>query len=276
MQVYDDCVQLEIRKAIVYAITGFTPSVVKQARKNVDEMTDKLGMAYSTLGWLHHHPQERPANPAKKAKKESKAGPSSAAPKINIRKRLRDGIEALPKKEQAYLESLLDQDGSFKTALEQFKKKNDEQPPVDNPAQATKINELEGEVRKRDQLVASKNARISELETNGCALISLLLSNGHNVLKRYKQVFEYVDASPLRTPGGGAPSSSDHRTASDDAVYPHPLNSDIKVPRSKLRWPLDFLVGGSRYGAIPQPTELLPEGIATSATSDARRLLTLQ
>ena len=42
-QVYEDCIQLEVRKAIVYAIMG------KQARKNVDEMTDKLGMAYSTL-----------------------------------------------------------------------------------------------------------------------------------------------------------------------------------------------------------------------------------
>ena len=96
-QVYEDCIQLEVRKAIVYAVSGFTQSVVKEARQNVDEMTNKLGMAYSTLGWLHHHPEERPANPAKKAKKESKAGPSSAAPKINIRKRLRDGIEALSK-----------------------------------------------------------------------------------------------------------------------------------------------------------------------------------
>ena len=60
MQVYGDCIQLEVRKAIVYALTGFTPSVVKQARKNVDEMTNKLGMAYSTLGWLHNHPDERP------------------------------------------------------------------------------------------------------------------------------------------------------------------------------------------------------------------------
>ena len=131
-------------------------------------------------------------------------------------------------------------------------------------------------MRKRDRLLASKNARISELETNGCALISLLLSNDVRVLYRYKQVFEYVDNSPARPSGGAAGTSSDHRTASDDAVYPHPLNSDIKVPRSKLRWPLDFLVGGSRYGAIPPPELLLPENLATSSTSDARRLITLQ
>ena len=124
LQVYEDCVQLEIRKAIVYAVMGFTPSMEKEARKNVDEMTNKLGMAYSTLGWLHNHPADRPEKPAKKQKKESKAGPSSPAQKVNIRRRLRDGIEALPKKDQAFLEALLDSDGSFKTALEDFKKKN--------------------------------------------------------------------------------------------------------------------------------------------------------
>ena len=125
-QVYEDCIQLEVRKAIVYAVSGFTQSVVKEARQNVDEMTNKLGMAYSTLGWLHNHPDERPEKPAKKAKKESKTGSSSPVQKINTRRRLRDGIEALPKKDQAFLEALLDSDGSFKTALEEFKKKNAE------------------------------------------------------------------------------------------------------------------------------------------------------
>ena len=159
-EVYEDCIQLEIRKAIVYAVMGFTPSMEKEARKNVDEMTDKLGMAYSTLGWLHNHPDERPEKPAKKAKKESKTGSSSPVQKINIRRRLRDGIEALPKKDQAFLEALLDSDGSFKTALEDFKKKNAGPATVDNPDQARKINELEGELKKRDQLIVTKDARI--------------------------------------------------------------------------------------------------------------------
>ena len=197
-EVYENCIKLEIRKAIVYAVMGFTDSMVKQARKNVDEYTDKLGMAYSTLGWLHNHPDERPEKPAKKAKKESKAGPSSASPKINIRRRLRDGIEALEKKDQSFLETLLDSDGSFKAALEDFKKKNAEPATVDNPDAARKVTALEGELRKRDQLIVTKAARIQALETNGCALIMLLLSHEIPVLRRYKQIFEYVDPSPAR------------------------------------------------------------------------------
>ena len=197
-EVYENCIKLEIRKAIVYAVMGFTDGMLKQARKNVDEYTDKLGMAYSTLGWLHNHPAERPEKPAKKQKKESKAGSSSPAQKINIRRRLRDGIEALDKKDQSFLETLLDSDGSFKTALEDFKKKNAEPATVDNPDQARKVTELEGELRKRDQLLAVKNSRIQELETNGCALISMMLSSGLAVLRRYKQIFEYLDPSPAR------------------------------------------------------------------------------
>ena len=271
-EVYENCIKLEVRKAIVYAIMGFTDPMVKEARKNVDEYTNKLGMAYSTLGWLHNHPDERPEKPAKKAKKESKAGPSSASPKINIRKRLRDGIEALEKKDQSFLETLLDSDGSFKTALEDFKKKNAEPATVDNPDQARKLMELEGELRKRDQLLAVKNSRIQELETNGCALISMLLSNGIAVLRRYKQIFEYVDASPARPQASQGASSSAHGGGSDDGVYPHPLNSDLMVPRSKLRWPLHYLVGGSMYGNTPSADQLLPDNLAMSATSDVRHL----
>ena len=83
-EVYENCIKLEVRKAIVYAIMGFTDSMVKEARKNVDEYTNKLGMAYSTLGWLHNHPDERPEKPAKKAKKESKAGSSSPGPRRRL------------------------------------------------------------------------------------------------------------------------------------------------------------------------------------------------
>ena len=274
-EVYENCIKLEIRKAIVYAIMGFTPSMEKQARQNVDEYTNKLGMAYSTLGWLHNHPDERPEKPAKKAKKESKAGPSSASPKINIRRRLRDGIEALEKKDQSFLETLLDSDGSFKTALEDFKKKNAQPATVDNPDQARKITELEGELKKRDQLLTVKNARIQELTANGCALIMLMLSSGIAVLKRYKQIFDYVDSSPVRPVASQAASSSAHDGGSDDAVYPHPLNPDLMVPRSKLRWPLHYHVGGSMYGHTPSADQLLPDNLAMSATSDVRQLALL-
>ena len=271
-EVYENCIKLEIRKAIVYAITGFTPSMVKEARKSVDEMTNKLGMAYSTLGWLHNHPAERPDKPAKKQKKESKAGPSSASPKINIRKRLRDGIEALEKKDQSFLETLLDSDGSFKTALEDFKKKNAAPATVENPDTARKVTELEGELKKRDQLLTVKNARIQELTANGCALIMLMLNSGIAVLKRYKQIFDYVDSSPVRPVASQAASSSAHGGASDDDLFPHPLNADIMVPRSKLRWPLHYHVGGSMYGHTPSSDQLLPDNLAMSATSDVRHL----
>ena len=274
-EVYENCIKLEIRKAIVYAIMGFTASMEKEARKNVDEHTNKLGMAYSTLGWLHNHPDERPDKPAKKAKKESKAGPSSASPKINIRRRLRDGIEALEKKDQSFLETLLDSDGSFKTALEDFKKKNAEPATVDNPDQARKITELEGELKKSEQLLAVKNARIQELTTNGCALIMLMLNSGIAVLRRYKQIFDYVDSSPVRPVASQAASSSAHGGGSDDAVFPHPLNPDLMVPRSKLRWPLHYLVGGSMYGNTPSADQLLPDNLAMSATSDVRQLALL-
>ena len=271
-EVYENCIKLEVRKAIVYAITGFTDSMVKEARKNVDEYTNKLGMAYSTLGWLHNHPDERPEKPAKKAKKESKAGPSSASPKINIRRRLRDGIEALEKKDQSFLETLLDSDGSFKTALEDFKKKNAQPATVDNPDQARKITELEGELKKSEQLLAVKNARIQELTTNGCALIMLMLNSGIAVLRRYKQIFDYVDASPVRPQASQGASPSADRGGSDDGVYPHPLNADLMVPRSKFRWPLQYLIGGTMYGNSPPAGQLLPDNLRASATSDCRRL----
>ena len=58
------------------------------------------------------------------------------------------------------------------------------------------------------QEVAAKNCRILELETNGCALISLMLSHRLNVLPRYKQVFDYVDSSPaLQYSGTGSAGS---------------------------------------------------------------------
>ena len=122
--------QLEVRKAVVYAPTGLTESMVKEARQNVDEVTDNLGMPHSTLGWLHHHPAERPA---KKAKKATQTGSASPAPKINLPKRLRDGLQALPEKGEAFLEGLLDSDGSFEAAMEQFRATNVAQPVLDNP-----------------------------------------------------------------------------------------------------------------------------------------------
>ena len=159
--------------------------------------------------------------------------------------------------------------------MEDFKKQNQAQPVFNNPDQATKISELEGELKKRDQLVTVKNARIQELTANGCALIMLMLNSGIAVLKRYKQIFDYVDSSPVRPVASQAASSSAHGGASDDDLFPHPLNPDIMVPRSKLRWPLHYHVGGSMYGHTPSSDQLLPDNLAMSATSDVRQLALL-
>ena len=124
-------------------------------------------------------------------------------------------------------------------------------------------------------MIDTKNRRIEGLETNGCALISMMLSSGIAVLRRYKQVFAYVDASPVRPSASQAGSSSAPGEAADEAVYPHPLNGDLMVPKSKLRWPLAYLLGGNMYGHSPPQDLLLPGHLATSATSDCRRLALL-
>ena len=170
------------------------------------------------------------------------------------------------------LESLLDDNGSFKAAVEDLKKKNLAEPVLDNPEQTQKIAELEGELSKNRQEMDAKNRRIQELETNGCALITLMLSHNLNVLRRYKQTFDYTDSSPVVTYSAAGSSGSRREVGLDEQVFPHPLNSDIQVPIGKLRWPLSYLVGGPNYGKTPRTEELLPPDISTSTTSDMRRL----
>ena len=93
-----------------------------------------------------------------------------------------------------------------------------------DPESAQKILQLQGELDKCLQYTAAKNVRIQELETNGCALISLMLSNRIEVLRRYKQCFEYSDESTQMPPRSFAGSSSGHGQADPNALYPHPLN----------------------------------------------------
>ena len=111
---YNDCVELEIRKALVYTIDDFDPEVGKQARKAVDDFTNRLGMAYSQLGYLAHHPKEKPKAAGKKPMK----APASKTPKVNVPARLLRGLEALKAKEKSFLEGFIDRDGSFKAAIE--------------------------------------------------------------------------------------------------------------------------------------------------------------
>ena len=262
---YNDCVELEIRKALVYTIDDFDPDVGKQARKAVDDFTTRLGMAYSQLGYLAHHPKERPKGGGKKPMK----APQSKTAKVNVPARLLRGLEALKSKEKSFLEEFIDQDGSFKATIEVLKNKDQ---VVEDPESAQKIAQLQGELEKSHQLVNKKNDRIEELLNNGCALISLTLRNNINVLGRYKKCFEYSDEYTYPPPGSCAGSSSGHEQADPDAVYPHPLNTDIMVTCNKLRWPLRFLPGGSLFGQTPRPEEMLPADLVTSATSDMRAL----
>ena len=103
-------------------------------------------------------------------------------------------------------------------------------------------------------------------------LFSLMLSNNLTVLRRYKQIFDYLDSSPVVTQSAAGSSGSRRDTGIEDQLFPHPLNSDLMVPVSRLRWPLAFLAGGSNYGKTPRTDELLPADISTSTTSDMRRL----
>ena len=111
---YNDCVELEIRKALVYTIDDFDPDVGKHFRKAVDELTTKLGMAYSQLGYLAYHPKDRPKGGGNKPMK----APKSKTPKVNVPARLLRGLEALKSKEKSFLEEFIDQDGSLKAAIE--------------------------------------------------------------------------------------------------------------------------------------------------------------
>ena len=158
---YNDMVELEIRKALVYTIDDFDPDVGKQARKAVDELTTKLGMAYSQLGYLAHHPKERPKGGGNKPMK----APKSKTAKVNVPARLLRGLEALKSKEKSFLEDFIDQEGSFKAAIEVLKNKDQ---VVEDPRSAQKILQLQGELDKSMQLMNAKIVRIQELETNGC------------------------------------------------------------------------------------------------------------
>ena len=272
VQFWDWTVEMEVAKAMCHVHKGISDEKHKEKQQELDKLTTKLGVAPSTLGWIYNHPEGKPKDKNKNKKQKTEAASSSAPAKINIPRRLRDGIEALSKTDKSFLESFLDDNGSLKAAVEDLKKKNLAEPVLDNPEQTQKIAELEGELAKIRQEMGAKNRRIQELETNGCALISLMLSHNLTVLKRYKQTFDYVDSSPV-VPHSAAGSSESRREMNlEDQVFPHPLNSDIHVPISKLRWPLSYLVGGSKYGNTPRVDELLPDNISTSTTSDLRRL----
>ena len=54
----------------------------------------------------------------------------------------------------------------------------------------------------------------------------------------------------------------------DSDVFSHPLNSGLKVPKSMLRRPLEFLAGGSLHGNEPRLDQLLLGDLRMSATSD--------
>ena len=265
---YNDMVELEIRKALVYTIDDFDPEVGNHFRKAVDELTTKLGMAYSQLGYLAHHPKERPKGGGKKPMK----APQSKTAKVNVPARLLRGLEALKSKEKSFLEEFIDQDGSLKAAIEVLKNKDQ---VVEDPRSANKIAQLQGELDKSLQVSNAKNVRIQQLETNGCALINLMLSNKINVLTRFKDIFDYSDPSSQQQAGSFAGSSSGHGQADPDALYAHPLNRDVMVTQNKLRWPLHYLPGGSMFGHTPKPDEMLPADLVTSATSDVRHMVHL-
>ena len=229
-------------------------------------MTTKLRINCSSLGYLMHNPQDKPYAAGQKPMK----APASKTAKVNVPARLLRGLEALKSKEKSFLEDFIDQEGSFKAAIEVLKNKDQ---VVEDPRSANKIAQLQGELDKSLQVSNAKNVRIQQLETNGCALINLMLSSNINVLPRFKEIFDYSDPSSQQQAGSFAGSSSGHGQADPDALYAHPLNRDVMVTQNKLRWPLHYLPGGSMFGHTPKPDEMLPADLVTSATSDMRALV---
>ena len=148
--------------------------------------------------------------------------PASKTPKVNVPVRLLRGLEALKSMEKSFLEEFIDQDGSLKAAIEVLK--NKDQVVEDDPRSANKIAQLQGELDKSLQVSNAKNVRIQQLETNGCALINLMLSSNINVLPRFKDIFDYSDPSSQQQAGSFAGSSTGHRQPDPDALYAHPLN----------------------------------------------------
>ena len=105
MEFYDWAVDLEIAKAMCHAHRGFGAEKLKEKQKAVDELTNKLGVAPSTIGWIYNHPEDKPKAGNKKKKQKTEAASSSAPAKINLPRRLRNGIEALSKTDKSFLES---------------------------------------------------------------------------------------------------------------------------------------------------------------------------
>ena len=268
MRAYKDLVELKIREALVLTINDFDPEVGNHFRKAVDEMTTKLRINCSSLGYLMHNPQDKPYAAGQKPMK----APASETAKVNVPAWLQRTLEALKPKEKAFCDNFIDQDGRFKATIEVLKNKDQ---VVEDPESAQKIAQLQGELKKSHQLVNEKNDRIEELLNNGCSLISVMLYNKITVYSWSREIFEYSDEYTYPPPGSCAGSSSGHEQADPDAVYPHPLNTDIMVTCNKLRWPLRFLPGGSMYGQTPRPEEMLPADLVSSAISDVRALASL-
>ena len=98
MKIYNNCVELEVRKAMVNVLGTSTQEKKNEARKAVDEMTVALGMQCSTLGYMHHHPSQKPSTSGSKGKNKMKAGAGGAGPKINAPRKVVKGLEALTRR----------------------------------------------------------------------------------------------------------------------------------------------------------------------------------
>ena len=178
--------------------------------------------------------------------------------KVSIPKRLLEGFESLKKKDKAFLEDFLSRDGTFQPLIDKLK----EVPTPDTWwGRDAKIQKLEECYLKIQRQWASFDARIEQLETNRCALIPLMVSTQLTVNRRYKQMFNVEEDSFPRPQGAAGSSASLGGSSSDNQVFAHPLDSDLMVSRSMLRWPLEYLSGGNKYGKQPPLEDLLPENL---------------
>ena len=149
--------------------------------------------------------------------------------KVNVPRRLLDGFSALKKKEKAFLEEFLTRDGSVQPLLDKLR----EVPTPDTgEGKDAKIRELENIIKGNQRQMAALSARIEQLETNGCALITSMVSNQLAVNRRYKQMFNFEEDSPPRPQGAAGSSASLAGSSSDGQFFAHPLDPNFRIPTS--------------------------------------------
>ena len=214
-------------------------------------MTLSLGVPFQALCWQLFPDIYDP----KKKQKKRKVGDIGPPVGVSIPKQLLDGLESLTDENRTFLEEFMTRDGSLNPLIEKLR----EPTPDTWWGRDAKLAKLEECYLKIQRDWVSLDARIEKLETNRCELIPLMVSTQLTVNRLFKQMFNVEEDGFPRLQEAAGSSASLGGSSSDNQVFPHPLDSDLMVSSSMLRWPLEYLSGGNKYGKQPPLDELLPE-----------------